>query len=88
MVVHRAQVDLVAEHLRHLLERLPLGLGEEQGDDDEVDGVEADEENVVPPADVLDREVGHLGEQDVEEPVGAGGDWRVIKELVGSGERV
>lgn len=57
VILDGVHIHLVSKHLGHLLKRLSFRLGEEQEDDDEVDGVEANEEDVVLPADVLDGEI-------------------------------
>ena len=46
-----------------------FGLGEEERDDQEVDEVQADEYEIILPADVGNSSVGYLGKQYVERPV-------------------
>ena len=51
-----------------------FGFREEEANEDEVYEVQADEDEVVPPGDVGDRDVGDLREEDVEGPVSARSD--------------
>lgn len=55
-----------------------FGLREKEGDHNKVDRVEADEDEIVLPADICDCDVRNLRKENIEQPVGAGRDYEVM----------